>query len=73
MEKWNFYVPTVTQAMRGKRELGAVGITAYIGRNTDMHRTEGCGYIIVVPEDGQRAATVLQKKSISITRHEVVR
>lgn len=73
MPKWNFYVPTVTQAMRGKTVLAAAGIPAFISRNTDMHAGEGCGYIIIVQQNNERAAAVLTNNNIKITRKETGR
>lgn len=70
MEHRNFYVPTVTQAMRGKEVLAAAGIRAFVGRNTDMQAGEGCSYSITVTGDGRRAEYVLQQKHIKITRSD---
>lgn len=63
-----FYVPTMTQAMRGKEVLRAVGITGFVSRNTDMHAGEGCSYSIAVTGDGERAERALQQHGVKITR-----
>ncbi len=63
-----FYVPTMTQAMRGKDALGTAGITGFVSRNTDLHAGEGCSYSIAVSGDGVRAERVLQQHGVKITR-----
>lgn len=65
-----FYVPTVTQAMRGKDALTKAGISAFVSRNTDMHAGAGCSYSIAVNGDGVRAERVLQQGGIKITRKD---
>ncbi len=70
MGRWNFYVPTMTQALRGKEVLAAAGIRAFVSRNTDMHAGEGCSYMITVPADGAKAERVLAQKNIKITRKD---
>lgn len=63
-----FYVPTITQAMRGKDVLRAAGIAGFVSRNTDMHAGEGCSYSIAVSGDGARAERVLQHNGVKVTR-----
>lgn len=63
-----FYVPTMTQAMRGKDALRKAGLVGLVSRNTDMHAGEGCSYSIAVSGDGVRAERVLQQHGIKITR-----
>lgn len=70
MDGKNFYVPTVTAAMRGKEVLQAAGIQAFVSRNTDMNASAGCSYSISVLRDGMRARRVLQQSRIRITREE---
>jgi len=65
-----FYVPTVTQAMRGKDVLQKAGVTAFVSRNTDMHAGAGCSYSIAVTGDGIRAEQILQKSGVKITRKD---
>lgn len=72
MEKQNFYVPTVTQAMRGKEILTAAGIQAQVGRNTDMQAGKGCGFVLTVFSEGQRAERLLMQKNVRITRKRVL-
>lgn len=68
MERWNFYVPTITQAMRGKEVLTAGGMRAFVSRNTDMQAGVGCSYMITVQRDGAKAERLLAQKNIKITR-----
>ena len=70
MDGRNFYVPTVTAAMRGKEALVAAGIQAYVSRNTDMNASAGCSYSIAVMRDGMQARRVLQQNRIRVTREE---
>ncbi len=70
MARWNFYVPTITQAMRGKEVLKAAGVPAFVSRNTDMQAGEGCSYMIAVHTDGMRAEKILLQKNIKITRKD---
>ncbi len=70
MDGRNFYVPTITAAMRGKEVLAAAGMQAYVSRNTDMNASAGCSYSISVMHDGMRAQRVLQQNRIRITREE---
>lgn len=70
MGRWNFYVPTITQAMRGKEALTAAGLRAFVSRNTDMHASEGCSYMIAVQADGAKAEQILKRKNIKITRKD---
>ncbi len=68
MMTMNFYVPTMTQAMRGKSILMHAGIRAFVNRNTDMHAGEGCSYSIAVTTDGEKAERLLRQNHIQITR-----
>ena len=68
MFKKNFYVPTMTQALRGKTVLMQAGIRAFVNRNTDMHAGEGCSYSIAVTENGDKAEWLLRQNHIQITR-----
>lgn len=68
MAVWKLYVPTVTQAMRGRDMLSGAGIHAYISRNTDISAGVGCGYVIAVHGDGIAAERILRQKGIKITR-----
>lgn len=70
MQGWNFYVPTITQAMRGKEALRTAGIRSFVGRNTDMKAGRGCSYSITVPNFGEKAERILLEKHIDITRKE---
>ncbi len=70
MQGWNFYVPTITQAMRGKEVLKMAGIGSFVGRNTDMKAGRGCSYAITVPNFGEKAEGILLKNNIAITRKE---
>ena len=63
-----FYVPTMTQAMRGKEVLRVGGVVGYVSRNTDMHASEGCSYSIAVTGDGEKAERILQQHGVKITR-----
>ncbi len=73
MGRWNFYVPTITQAMRGKEVLRASGISAFIGRNTDMNAGAGCSYSISVTAGGAAAERILRQHRIKITRKDTGR
>ncbi len=70
MGRWNFYVPTITAAMRGKEILRSAGIRSFVGRNTDMNAGVGCSYAITVPENGDTAERILRSRHIDITRTE---
>ena len=63
-----FYVPTMTQAMRGKDALRTAGMVGFVSKNTDLHAGEGCSYSIAVSGDGVRAERVLQQHGVKITR-----
>lgn len=68
MERWNFHVPTLTQATRGKEVLTAAGIRAFVSRNTDMHAGAGCSYSITVTANAAQAERILRQQHIEITR-----
>lgn len=72
MKRYNFYVSTMTQALRGRDFLSRVGIRAFVSRNTDIHAGAGCGFSIAVMDNGEKAAQILQKQHIQITRREIV-
>lgn len=68
MKQVFFYVPTITQAMRGKSVLLNAGIRAFVSRNSDMRAGEGCSYSIAVVGDDRRAQTLLLQNQIQVTR-----
>lgn len=72
MQRQIFYMPTMTQAIRGRAVLASVGVRAFVGRNTDMYAGSGCGYVLQVPSDDGNAAGILMKNGVRITRTEKV-
>ena len=70
MDGRNFYVPTITAAMRGKEVLAAAGIQADVSRYADMNASAGCSYSISVMQDGMHAQRVLQNNRVRVTREE---
>lgn len=68
MQQQNFYMPTMTQAMRGRAVLASQGVRAFVGRNTDMYAGQGCGYVLRVPTDGAKAAGILARNGVQVTR-----
>ena len=66
MGKVYFYVSSITNAMRGKSILERSGIRSSINRSTDDKIKNGCGYIIMVFNNGDAAERILSSSGIRI-------
>lgn len=62
------HVGSITNAMRGKRVLEAVGVRAYLHRANHMEENDGCGYRLLVSADPQKVVGVLKEKGIRVIR-----
>ena len=63
-----FYIHSITYAMRGKKLLGQNGIAAKIERSVDKTDQNGCGYMLIVSEQWDRADRILKEYGIPIRR-----
>lgn len=64
MQQTVFYVSSVTNAMRGKNLLQKAGLTAYIGRVSDDKSTNGCGYMLRVNGDPDKATKLMEESGL---------
>lgn len=62
------HVGSITNAMRGKRVLEAVGVRAYLHRANQVNEEGGCGYRLLVSEDPKKLVGVLSEKGIRVIR-----
>lgn len=62
------HVGSITNAMRGKRVLEAVGVRAYLHRANQVHEEGGCGYRLLVSADPQKVVGVLKEKGVRVIR-----
>jgi len=61
-----FKVSSITYAFKARDLLRTAGMKAYIDRETGFTSDNGCGYVVIVPKDGDRAHLLLKSKGIKI-------
>ena len=62
------FVSSVTNAMHGKRLLEKQGYVVHLQRSSQIREEEGCGYSLLVRDQGDRAASLLAQHGIRVLR-----
>ncbi|MBQ6152276.1 MAG: DUF3343 domain-containing protein [Ruminococcus sp.] len=66
MIKQLILLPSVTYAMKAKNILESFHIRAYIQRTPKNIEIKSCGYCLFVPNEPDRAETILRNKGIRV-------
>lgn len=59
-------VSSITHAMTGQRLLAANGIKSIIDRDIEAYGQYGCGYVLRIKNDVDRAINILQSSRVKI-------
>ncbi len=59
-------VNSVTHAMKGRNVLSSNGIKANIKRLNEANSKEGCGYVILVNNEPEKAVSLLKNNFIKV-------
>ena len=68
MANYYIHVGSITNAMRGKRVLEAIGVRTYLHRANHMKEDGGCGYRLLVSVEPKKLVNVLEEKGIHVIR-----